>query len=792
MTAPPRAGRLILLAVSALAICGPFARVTSAQLTDGAESVLAQHYGFKGLEVFKLEPRSANLLTGDFNHDGLIDLILVDNSHSRLDLLQQRRQPPESTEVAAAAGGTSPLVNELPNHWRFEHRKIPVDKQISSMIEGDFNGDGRTDIAYFGVPDRLIVRFQPESGEWSQQLNFRLPDVPPAPWNMASGDINHDGLDDLVVLGKYQTYVLIQQPDKTLATPVGLMNTSDKLGLAQIADLDGDGRNDLCYVAGDDQERALCARLQDQEGRLGPELQFELDRPRAITLANVDGKPGKEIVTIDSRTGRVKLLRLSRPATRAGELAGRLIQYGFGRQEQGRERDLATGDLDGDGVVDVVVTDPETAQMIVFRQRGEQGLDLGSTFPGLAGTTQCRLADFDGDKTDEILVLSPQEKAMGISRLVAGRLSFPEPLSVEDEPTVIEAADLDGDSRPEIVYISRQREARTSRHDLRALQRGENGQWKPYLFGSGKVGNLTLDLPTTPTRLVQLDANGDERPDFLIFMGTDRAPLLRSTNSDGVPVPVTTQGGIRLGEVGPGAVFIERAEKPLILAAQGNFARNLQLDDKQQWRVIDQYNAAESNARIVGAAALDLDDKPGREIVMVDAGIRKLRVLRQEGNVYRPWREVEIGGFPYESLRVADLNSDGRQDLLLFGRGQFGVLYAGRTDPTLQELASFETKLDKTYPADVVAEDLNGDGQIDLAVVDTRSHYVELLNVDLDKGLRHALHFKLFEEKSFSDGERSGTEPRETAAADVTGDGRADLILLTHDRVLVYPQDDGK
>ena len=28
--------------------------------------------------------------------------------------------------------------------------------------------------------------------------------------------------------------------------------------------------------------------------------------------------------------------------------------------------------------------------------------------------------------------------------------------------------------------------------------------------------------------------------------------------------------------------------------------------------------------------------------------------------------------------------------------------------------------------------------------------------------------------------------------ADVTGDGKADLILLSHDRVLVYPQDDGK
>ncbi len=58
-------------------------------------------------------------------------------------------------------------------------------------------------------------------------------------------------------------------------------------------------------------------------------------------------------------------------------------------------------------------------------------------------------------------------------------------------------------------------------------------------------------------------------------------------------------------------------------------------------------------------------------------------------------------------------------------------------------------------------------------------------------GLVHALAFKLFEAKTFQDEENSGSEPREAVIADVTGDGRADLVLLSHDRVLVYPQDRG-
>ena len=179
--------------------------------------------------------------------------------------------------------------------------------------------------------------------------------------------------------------------------------------------------------------------------------------------------------------------------------------------------------------------------------------------------------------------------------------------------------------------------------------------------------------------------------------------------------------------------------------------------------------------------------------MLVDSGVRKLRVLRREGSVFRPWREVEIGAFPYKATYVADLNGDNRNDLLLFGEGKFAVLYSGRSDPTLKELASFETKLEKVFFADVVGGDLNGDGRADLAVVDTRSHYVELLSYDPRHGLRHALHFKVFEEKSFLGGHKPpGPTRARPVIADVTADGRDDLILLTHDRVLLYPQDEGQ
>ncbi|HEV8071128.1 MAG TPA: VCBS repeat-containing protein [Planctomycetaceae bacterium] len=769
---------------------GPVSKpVKTARPKSGDEIDFSPYYGFKPVEAIKLEPRASNLLAGDFNGDGLGDLVLFDNGHARIDLLLQRRRPSEPSPDSAPTG-----VNEIAGDGRFEHKKIPLDKQLASMAVGDFNGDGRTDIACFGVPDRLMIFYQPAKGEWRERTTMRVPDVAPVQWNMAAGDLNGDGKDDLAILGKHQSYIFLQQAKGGLAPPIVLMNTSEKLSLAQVVDLNGDGRKDLCYLAGETQERVLCARLQDASGRLGPELQFEVDPPRSVSYADIAGRRGREILTIDNQTGRLKILQMQTPSGGDDEPAGRLVQTGFGRQESSeRGRDFALGDIDGDGHADLVVTDPDGAGVFVFRQRKGEGLDPGQTFPSFAGVAQVRVADLDGDKKNEVVVLSTKERAIGISRFQHGRLTFPETVPLaEEEPILLEIADLNGDKNPEILFISRVRSGGNTQYVLHALERTAGKKWRPFAF-SGKRTDLPLDVQGTPTQLLRLDTNREGRPNFLLFQEeSDRGPLLLATGADGKIAPVTAEDGLRLGTARSGAVFLTQDSVPSLLVAQENFARKLQRTGDSGWRVIDQYNASEPSAKIVGAAMLDLDGKPGREIVLIDTGIRKIRVLRKEGEVFRPWKEIELGSFPYEGLRVADLNGDGREDLLLIGRGRFAVLYAGKTLPTLNELGTFETKLTKTYFSDVVAGDLNGDGRTDLALIDTQSHFIEILRLDADHRPHHALSFKVFEEKSFAEGREGGTEPREGVITDVTGDGKPDLVLLAHDRVLIYPQDDGK
>jgi hypothetical protein len=724
---------------------------------------------------------------------------LFDNGHARIDLLLQRRHPGETTSDSGPSS-----VNDVKGDWRFEHKTIAVDKQLASMAVGDFNGDGRLDIACFGMPDRLLIYYQPASGEWTKRTTLRVPDVAPQQWIMAAGDLNGDGKDDLVILGRQQTYIFLQRAKGGLAAPMTLMNTSEKLSLAQIADLDGDGRKDLCYLAGESQDRMLCVRLQDASGRLGPELQYEVERPRSVAYARLTGGPAQEALTIDGQTGRLRILQMKHPSGSSDEPASRLVQTGFGRQESDSSRDFALGDVDGDGLTDLVVTDPDGAGVILFRQRKGEGLDPGQTFPSFAGDVQVRIAPVGKGGEQKVVVLSTKEKSIGISSFKNGRLTFPEALPIpDDEPLLLEVADLNGDKQPEILFLSRVRQSRSSDYVLHALERNKEGKWRPYMFGPAKTSQIAIDISSTPTALTRFDAKGDGRPGFLLFQGTDHSPLVLASKADGSLAALPGDGGLRLGSVGAGAVFFttemapaEAASSgkkvPTILVAQENFARKLQPGGDQEWRVVDQYNAAEPSAKIVGSAMIDLDGKSDREVVLIDTGIRKIRVLRREGDLFRPWKEIELGSFPYEALRVIDLNGDGRDDLLLIGRGRFAVVYAGQSVPTMTELATYESKLKKTFFSDVVAGDLNGDGKPDLAMTDTESHYVEILYLDAKHQPHHAFHFKVFEEKSFEGGREGGTEPRESVIADVTGDGRADLILLSHDRVLVYPQDDGK
>ncbi|MCA9051288.1 MAG: VCBS repeat-containing protein, partial [Planctomycetaceae bacterium] len=666
-------------------------------------------------------------------------------------------------------------------------RQISVDEQVAGLVADDFNGDGRIDVAYVGAPDRLVISYQPEAGitEWNDKWSVRLPELAPAAWMISSGDLNSDGRRDVAVLGKDVTYLIYQDDQGRMQTPEKLINTSTQLALLQIADLDGDGRDDLSYQANEGSERGLCVRLQTPDGRLGPEVRFDLQQPRSVTLHDIDGQPGKEILTVDNQSGRIIISRLSRDMESEDLLPARLVQYGIGPAARGRA--IGLGDIDGDQRTDVVVTDPDNAQVLVYRQNGHTGLDTSEVFPGLLGAEDVAVADIDGDGSAEVILMSPREGAIAVSHFEDGRLTFPQTVARPSdgfEPAAIEF--LSDSDAPKLAVCYRKGSGSSASVRLQLLSVSSDGNpWKdagePVQLDSTAVGSRGVEL-------LAMDANADGTEDLLVVPNgaSNKGIILISRTAEKASQAADP---LNLGTASAGELF--RHGNRLYVAREA-FARCLNFADNK-WNVVDQFNAGESRARIEGVAVLNLDDDDEDEVVLIDTGVDKLRALKMTEGLFRPWKEVELDALRFASCHVADLNSDGKDDLLLLGSQQFAVLYSGRRDSQLLELSSLELEREDAYPADIIAGDINGDGAADLSVIDTSIDGLQLLRYTSQHGLQAVTHFRVFEEKRLvSESEDHGTEPREGLVTDVTSDGLHDLLLLCHDRLIVYPQDDGR
>ncbi|MGB4709030.1 MAG: VCBS repeat-containing protein [Fuerstiella sp.] len=775
--------RIVLSCIAAFILPHTF---NSSQAQEKEANQYAQFYGFSGVELYKLDERAFALSAGDFDSDGLTDILTVDNRTSCLRLFKQQK------DAKADPARTGRMVNDLKSDWRFEVRQISVDKQIAGLICNDFNNDGRIDAAYIGTPDSLVIRYQPEAGktEWSQKWSTRLPDLTPAAWMIASGDLNGDKRADIAVLGKNVTYIILQNEEGTMDAPLPLINTSSQLSLIQIADLDGDGRDDLSYQANEGSERGLCARLQTKDGRLGPEVRFDLNQPRSVTLYDVDQEPGKELLTVDSRTGRVQISRLTKIAQESGELPARLVQFGIGEASGSRDRAITIGDIDGDKLNDVVVTDPENAQVLVYRQNGIDGLDTAVTYPSLLGASDICSTDIDGDGKAEIVLMSSTESAVAVSQFQDGRMTFPQTVARPMDGFELAAIQcLPGESSSRLVVCQKKGSGNSAKVMLQYLKiSADDDEWveaaATQTLDAAAIGSRGVNLMT-----IAADKNG-LRDLLVVPNGSGNKGVFRIPGmlDDKAAAATSEIKPLNLGTTSAGELF---AKEGSLFVAREAFARKM-VYKENSWTVADQFNAGESKARISGVAVLNLDDSDGDEVVLIDAGVKKLRILKEANGLYRPWKEVELGSLRFSSVHVADLNGDSKDDLLLFGQQQFAVLYSGRIDSNLQEIASYESDREDAYAADIIAGDLNGDSKVDLAIIDTSIDGIELLHFDADKGLKEATHFRVYEEKRLvTESNSRGTEPREGLVADVTDDGLADLIILCHDRLIVYPQDSG-
>ena len=743
-------------------------------------------FGFTGPEIFPLDQQIGQLHATDLDGDGLRDLIVVNNARSKITLLYN--QTGKTNLAAKAAPATRRDLNELPPGSRFRVESIASEKRIASLTVADLNGDDRPDIAYYGEPKELVVIYNLGTNGWSQPKRWQIEDGQLSPNILTHGDLNGDKRPDLILLGENHIYLLAQQADHTLGEPEKIP-FSGSVKSAQVLDINGDGRDDLLLVNWEN-PAPFRFRLQNSAGQLGPEIHFPFPPVRSYWADDLDGDHKTEIITIAQQSGRAQISNFLQKT--AEPLSGKLLHGQFqvlpiNRSDKAR-RGMIWADLNGDQLTDLLVAEPDSGQLTLFLQQPDGTFSAPRSFPSLSGISEIAVADWNGDGKPDLFVLSPEERQVGVTRLEAtGRIPFPEILPLEGRPLGLVVGALQPGAKPTALFIT-DLDGKRSLH-LRTAD------------GKVKTQKLGDTFKSNPTSLALHDVDQDGLADLVVLIPYEKVKILHQIKGkDFEELDIAPPGGV-VEQPWFSAADVDADGKSELLLAQKNFVRAVVLQpepkpagstNKTAWNFLvkDQINGSANHSRIVAAAAVPSGGSNQSSLFLLDAE-RKLLTLseRDAAGVWRVVRNLPLPVTEFTGLRSVSIAAKQPNSLAFLGINAAAWLVFDGKVWDIQELDGYETPIKDGRLMDVVTGDLNNDGRKDLVFLETAKNHLDIVTFEKPHQLKPSDRWQIFEERTFRSRRGDAPEPREALVADFNGDGKNDLAVIVHDRILIYLQE---
>jgi len=686
---------------------------------------------------------------GDFNRDGYLDALVV-------------RQ--DGVWLYAGRGDGS-----------FSRSIINISLNFPTGVEtGDFNGDGRLDLAVADglirvgshgatESDCIVILLGGGGGDFTagQTLHVRIGLAP------AIGDFNGDGKLDLVAISRYEAKgtLLLGNGDGTFGQgfsfDVGLGSEA-----AAVGDLDRDGRDDLA-VANPTSGITLWHGRND--GTLAPAGALP-EKGLAVAIHDLDGDQAPDLIAGVSAPPALHVYRNQGDGTLAAPM-----ETVLGNTPRG----FAVGNLNRDSVVDLAVS---TLEDPLFGTPAAVFLLVGlgdGRFEQVGKATTSafllvKLADFNLDGVDDLWA-----SAGGSLSLRAGRGDG----SVEDAlrldpylpPNSLVVGDFNEDGHPDLAHTISNFyvggvQVRLGKGDGTFETRGwfaeEEGPHPMDLAAGDFNGDGHLDLSVAQIDspaggVVLLLGRGDGSLD------TARA-FLPGTNLDAITALDANEDG--LDDVAVGQSGQMASLQVLPGSADGSFGAPLFSDSDLGVGIMTAIVAADFNA----------DGHTDLAVGFTGDTSWELRIYLGDGR--GGFMRLPVSPFSLRllDLAAADLDRDGRIDLvatvttslsadssgtylILHGRGDGGFDAEEPPDSTLH------------LPEAVAIGDFDSDGVPDIAVANEGFCNVHLF---LDGG-----RFDPGLERIFSAG--CGYAPYSIVAADFDSDGRIDLAVPTYHTIAV-------
>ncbi|MEO0793935.1 MAG: VCBS repeat-containing protein [Verrucomicrobiota bacterium] len=729
-----------------------------------------------GPEITKLDWGTRALAHADVDQDGREDIGVINNDRARIEILYQR--DPDSEPVknrTIRRDRWDPVLEDT----RFNAEGVVSGIAMYDLELGDVTGDGLPDIVFSSKDEPLVVVPQLEPGSWGDKREYDALEA--LPWNstMQLFELSdeHDGLE-LVMLTKDRLMVF------------AFNERGQPIKLHELHRMAGSGKDlDIMEATADSPIRftyrvpssSRALRIVEWEPVNGPgaEAAYSLDTATpGVAWVDPDAVQ-PQIMLIEPRTGKLRVEQLT--PTKADDRGSEWpIEYYSTGADVSSPEAYAFGDFDGDGIGDIVAADSANAQIWMLSGSSSGGWKPAKSYPSFQGVEALAAADIDGDQQAELFVLSEKENTVGLTRWNGERFVFPDAVTLNGEPKRILWLD---DSKQLIVLTED-----SGKYYINLLESDDAKQW-------AVAKSIQLDgIRREPTGLLLSDLDQDDTTDLLIAVPRDSARYLDLTALNQLPEDewddvIAEVEGLReldLSKVGLGDVNGDGHDE-LLVAAEG-FVRAIYLNDEMRRTVLDQFNSRSGNDRLSIPSMRDIDHDGVADMLLFDSRERGFQVLRRDdAGIYRYDQVIELGDLA--PVAVLNEQSSGDSEIVLLGKSAITRSPYGSDSEALHTMATYESDLNEIVYNEIKIAELNGADGTEILLVDGQNNVLEILKWDGGDSWQSALHFNVFEEDLHYGGRKGAPlEPREILIGDFTNDGKNDIVLLVHDRMLLYPQ----
>ena len=284
-----------------------------------------------------------------------------------------------------------------------------VGENPNSGTSGDFNGDGKPDLAIGNVLNRNVsVLLNNGDGTFGTAVNYLVDFNPEA---LATGDFNIDGKLDLAVgnfLGGFTSTgnisILLGNGNGTFQTAVNY-DASSPTSL-QAADLNNDGKLDLVAASWNADKASVL--LGNGDGTFQAVTTYAAGtQPRGVWVAdfNGDGKPDLAVTNILSNNVSILL----------GNGNG-TFQAPLNSATPSGPTGVAASDLNGDSNQDLVVAAVSSGAVLVLLGNGNGSFQTPVGYPVGSEPLRLELADFNGDGRKDVVVVNVISNSFSVLR----------------------------------------------------------------------------------------------------------------------------------------------------------------------------------------------------------------------------------------------------------------------------------------------------------------------------------------------------------------------------------------